>query len=244
MNRASDADPRSASASEIQPAPIKQRPLVYVVDDDRPARESVRALVHSMGLDCQTYPSAEQFLDEYQSGPGCVVTDQCLKGMSGADLQQELIRRNLFVPLIVVTAFAETSTTVELVRNGAVAVLEKPFSSEDLWKAIRLSLELDAEFRAHHELSAEYRRRLVTLTDAERDVLTFVIDGHSNKQIAHLLNVSLRTVENRRASVFAKTRTQSVAELIQFTYLAEGVDSPVRAVMERIQRNNDQQAPD
>lgn len=201
-------------------------PMVNVVDDDQLARDSVCALVKSMGIAVRSFDSAEAFLGEYQPGsPGCLVTDFRMRGMNGVELQQELIDREIFLPVILITAFARTATTVEVVQKGAVTVLEKPYVEDDLWEAIRKALSCDQEHRARVERLTESRRRLAELTEKERDVLELVMEGCANKQIARLLDVSIRTVENRKAALFDKTRTDSLAELIQLTIAAADSDA-------------------
>jgi two-component system response regulator FixJ len=200
--------------------------VVNVVDDDPLARGSVCALVKSMGVAVCPYDSAEAFLEAYQPGsPGCLVTDFRMPGMSGVELQQELINRGTFLPVIVITAFARTAMTVEVVQKGAVTVLEKPYADDDLWDAIRKALEYDREQRAIHQRMAVNRRRLESLTESENEVLKLVMGGLPNKQVAHVLDVSIRTVENRRAAIFEKTGSESLAELIQLKIAADGSQS-------------------
>ncbi len=198
-------------------------PVVHVVDDDPLARSSVCALVRSMGVAVCPHDSAEAFLAAYQPGsPGCLVTDFRMRGMSGVELQQELINRGTFLPVIVITAFARTAMTVEVVQKGAVTVLEKPYADDDLWDGIRKALEYDREQRADHQRTTASRHRLETLTESEREVLKLVMEGLPNKQIANSLDVSIRTVENRRAAIFEKTGTESLAELIRLKIAADG----------------------
>ena len=200
-------------------------PVVNVVDDDQLARDSVCALVKSMGIEVRSYDSAESFLEAYEPGsPGCLVTDFRMLGMSGVELQQELIDREIFLPMILITAFARTAMTVEVVQKGAVTVLEKPYAEDDLWDAIRKALSHDQEHRARVKQLSENRRRLAELTDKEREVLELVMEGRVNKQIARLLDVSIRTVETRKAALFEKTGTDSLAGLIQLTIAAAGWD--------------------
>jgi FixJ family two-component response regulator len=201
-------------------------PTVFVVDDDEQARKSVCALVGSMGIAAQSFASAEQFLDGYVPGsPGCVVADVCMVGMSGIELQEELASRNVFLPVIILTAYARTPLTVRAVQAGAVTVLEKPYEEDDLWNAIRKALAQDTEKRTEHQRREEIRRRLQQLTPDERKVLEMIVAGKLNKVIAKEMDVSIRTVENRRREVFAKMQVRSVAELVRLAIEA-GVDRP------------------
>ncbi len=189
---------------------------VYIVDDDPDARDSVEALVTSMGVRTRTFPSAEGFLQSYREGsPGCLVTDVRMLGMSGLELQDELKRRSIFLPVIVLTAFARTSVTIRAVKAGAVTLLEKPYEDDDLWDAIREALREDAARRARYESAQTVRRRIEQLTPAERQVMDYIVEGLPNKTIAGRLGVSLRTVEAHRHNVFRKMEADSVAALVK-----------------------------
>jgi FixJ family two-component response regulator len=175
--------------------------VVFVVDDDAPSRDAVCALVRSMQLRAEPLASAEEFLERYRSQPGCIVADLRMHGLSGVELQEELRRRGIAIPVIVVTGHAHTAAVVRAMRNGAVTVLDKPFDEEELWQAIRLGLAQDGERRRRRDETAEVRQRLSNLTDKERDVLQMIVAGRPNKAMANALGASLRTVENRRREV-------------------------------------------
>ena len=187
---------------------------VFIVDDDPHARESVRALVRSMGEPAITFPSAEDFLNRYENQPGCLITDYRMGGINGIEMQEELHRRGYNLPVIVVTAYARTQLTVQAMQNGAITLLDKPYDDDDLWQAIRQALATDARQRSHGEQLAMIRDRLDSLTDKERLVLDLMIQGNANKTMANELDVSLRTIENRRRSIFTKFEANSVAELV------------------------------
>ncbi len=188
---------------------------VYVVDDDPQARDSVCALARSMGVPTKNFPSAESFLDFYRGQPGCVVTDYRMTGINGLELQESLHKRGSEVPLIVVTAFARTSMTVQAIKNGAITLLDKPYDDDDsLWQAIRTALAEDDSRRRQKQECAEDQQRIENLSDKEREVLDLMLLGTSNKAMASKLDVSLRTIENRRRKVFSKIRVETVAELV------------------------------
>jgi len=200
-------------------------PTVFVVDDDELARDSVCALVRSMGILAESFCSAEDFLDHYVAGqPGCLVTDIRMLGMSGLDLQERLRELNIHMPVVVITAYANTPLTVRAMQAGAVTLLEKPCDDHELWDAIRKSLALDAEERASQEYRQELRGRIETLTPAQRKVMDLIVVGKANKVIAMELDVSIRTVEARRHEVFSKMRADSVAELVRLV-LEANLDS-------------------
>jgi len=195
---------------------MERGPIVFVVDDDEQARMSVCALVQSMGLRAKAFSSAEEFLASYhEAGPACLVVDVRMLGMSGLELQEELNRRNLLLPVIVLTAYARIPMTVRAIKAGAVTLLEKPYEDDDLWDAIRRALAHDAERRSEYERREEIRGRAGRLTSAERQVMEMVVQGKANKAIAKQLDISVRTVENRRREVFRKMQTDSVAELVR-----------------------------
>ncbi len=189
---------------------------VYVVDDDPAARDSVAALVESMGVQAECYSSAEDFLaafDPHQHG--CLVSDVRMMSMSGLELQQKLIEMGCPLPIILSTAYADVPLAVTAMSNGAVTVLEKPCRDHELWNAIRTALDRDLYER---EASQE-RRRLAelyaTLSPEERQVLEFLVEGAPNKTIATKLDVSVRTIETRRKQIFEKMQVRSLGALVR-----------------------------
>ncbi len=201
---------------------MERGPTVYVVDDDEQARNSVCALVQSMGLRAEAFASGEDFLaHDHTAGPGCLVVDVRMLGMSGLELQEELNRRSVLLPVIVLTAYARTPLTVRAIKAGAVTLLEKPYEEDDLWNAIRRALAQDSARRSEHERRREIRRRAEELTPAERRVMEMIVQGKPNKSIARQLDVSVRTVENRRREVFRKMQADSVAELVRIVIEAD-----------------------
>jgi two-component system response regulator FixJ len=199
--------------------------IVFVVDDDAQSRDAVCALVRSMGLRAEGFFSAEEFLDLYGDQPGCVVADLRLLGLSGVELQEELRRRGLAIPVIILTAHAHTAAVVRAMRNGAVTVLDKPLNEDDLWQAVRTALGRDADQRRNRQEIAGVRRRFDSLTDKERDVLRMIVAGRPNKAMANSIGASLRTVENRRREVFSKLGVRSVAELVALSLKVKGDDN-------------------
>jgi two-component system, LuxR family, response regulator FixJ len=191
-------------------------PTVFVVDDDEDARDSVCSLVRSMGIGALPFPSGEAFLASYvDAGPGCLVTDVRMAGMSGIELQEKLCQRNISLPVIILTAYARTRVTVRAMAAGAVTLLEKPYDEDELWDAIRKALARDAERRADVQRRREIRQGVEQLTPGERAVMDLIVQGLPNKVIARKLDLSVRAVENRRRAVFAKTQTDSVAGLVR-----------------------------
>jgi two-component system, LuxR family, response regulator FixJ len=201
---------------------MSSKATVFVVDDSEPARKSVCTLVRSLGLPAEAFASAEEFLTRYVPGhPGCLVTDVRMLGMSGLDLQERLIERGISLPVIVLTAYPQTRTTVRALKAGAVTLLEKPYDEEELWDAIRIALAHDAERRSGIELRQEIQGRAAKLSPAERSVMTMIVQGLPNKVIAKRLNISIRTIESRRHEVFEKMQVESVAELVRIVIVGK-----------------------
>ena len=201
--------------------------IVYIVDDEADARDSLEALVRSMGVQTMAFESAEGFLEGFSpSAFGCLVTDHRMVGMNGIELQERLAEAGISLPVIIVTGHANTPMTVRAVKGGAITVLDKPYRDTELVAAIRAGLEKNAEDRnrcleADHV--REFAERLATLTPKERQVLDFMVDGLANKVIAKRMDVSVRTIENRRQQIFVKTGTTSLAVLVRLFVEARGI---------------------
>jgi two-component system response regulator FixJ len=196
-------------------------PTVFVVDDDPAMQRSLRWLIESVGLRVTTYGTAEQFLAEYdRRRPGCLVLDVRMPGMSGLDLQDELARRDVSIPTIVLTGHAEVAMAVRAVKAGAVDFLEKPFSHQQLLDRIRQAVELDRQAREASSRRAGVLERVRHLTTREREVMELVVAGKANKEIAAELGLSPKTVEVHRAHVMEKMNVESLAELIRVALVA------------------------
>ena len=196
--------------------------LVFIVDDEPSSRQAIESLVRGRGLHAEALSSTAELLSRYRGEPGCVVTDLAATVSEGDDVQVELKRRGWSIPVIALTAGAPTAAVVRAMRNGAVTVLDKPCSENDLWQAIAEALALDLERRRHREEMAGIRARFASLSDKERDVLRMIVSGRPNKAMANALGASLRTIENRRREVFSKLGVRSVAELVTLTLKFEG----------------------
>jgi FixJ family two-component response regulator len=191
--------------------------MVYVVDHDDAARGAIESLLSErLKVEIKSFGSAEGFL-EYHDGRtrGCVVAEFKLMGMQGLELQDQLNSRELFLPLVFVSGSADVDATVRAMRNGAVSVLQKPWQDEELVDAVAEGIHLEAKLREARFLRQASRRRLARLTSQEREVLDLVMLGKSNKQISYAMDVSLRTIERRRQSIFSKTNTSSAVELAE-----------------------------
>jgi len=200
---------------------------VFVVDDDTAARESVSSLVSPMGMPTRTFASAEDFLKIVsQANYGCVVTDLRLTGMSGVELKAQLNAREIKLPTIILTGYADVKVAVHAMQLGAVTLLEKPAGGIELWDAIRMALERDEQRRIENESQRDLQRRMQSLTEKERQVMELIVAGLPNKTVARRLDVSLRTVEARRKAVFDKLGARSLALLVQLVMQAGGIPEP------------------
>ena len=205
---------------------MSQAATVFVVDDDPAARQSVSALVESMGLAVESFESAEAFLAVCDStSAGCLVTDYRMLGMSGLELQEALVRDNISIPVIVITAYADVPLAVRAMKRGAITLLEKPCHENELVANIRRAIEMDTTTRHQSERSRQTRQRIASLSDGERAVMKLLIEGKMNKNIAKELDLGLRTVELRRHQIMKKMQVDSVAELVRLVMEAGAADS-------------------
>jgi two-component system response regulator FixJ len=195
---------------------------IYVIDDDSAAREAVAELVRTLGLEVRDYASAEDFLKSYSGHrPACIVADLRMLGMSGLEMLLELRRRGLTIPVIILTAHADTPTTVQAMKNGAFTTLDKPCRDSELWETIRNALHADIKHCEEDQRRREILQRIDSLNQAERIVLQHLLAGDPHKAIAHRLNIGLRTVETRKQSLFQKMQVDSIAELVKLIIFAD-----------------------
>lgn len=189
-------------------------PTVFVVDDDRSLRRSLQALLEAAGLSVETYASAREFLERYDPRrPGCMVLDVRLRGSSGLDLQEELRRLRVPVPIIVLTAYGDVPTSVRALKGGAFDFLQKPYPPKELLARIRAALETDRQARAVAAQRDVIADSIARLTQRERQIMDLLALGHSSKEIAATVKISVRTVEGHRRVVLRKMGVSSVAHL-------------------------------
>ncbi len=195
---------------------------VFVVDDDQAMRNSLKWLISSVGLPVEVFASADDFLRGHQSGrPGCMLLDVRMPGMSGLELQEVLGEKGITLPVIIITGHGDVPMAVRAMKAGAIDFIEKPFNDEMLLEGIRRALNLDERQRHAHLERAEVSARLAQLTPREHEVMSMVTDGKSNKEIAHELGVSAKTVEAHRARVMEKMQAGSLAELVRMALLCQ-----------------------
>jgi RNA polymerase sigma factor (sigma-70 family) len=197
-------------------AMAQQQPTIVVIDDDPSIRKSLDNLFRSVGLDVELFGSPQEFLQSKRPDrPGCIVLDVRFPGRSGLDMQREMAAANTPLPIIFITGYGDIPMSVRAMKAGAVEFLTKPFRDQDLLDAVGLALERDRARRAKEERLAELRARFDTLTARERQVLSLVIAGRLNKQIAGELGVSEMTVKMHRRQVMRKMQALGLAQLVR-----------------------------
>jgi FixJ family two-component response regulator len=191
-------------------------PIVFVVDDALAVREAVTSLLGSVGLRVQTFGSARDFLGHPRpDAPACLVLDVRLPGLSGLDLQRELADIGSTIPIVFISGHADIPISVQAMKAGATEFLTKPFRDQQLLDAVQAAIDRDREQRARMAEIAILRNRYESLTPREREVLTLVVTGLRNKQIASRLGTSEITVKAHRHQVMHKLKANTVVDLVR-----------------------------
>jgi FixJ family two-component response regulator len=191
-------------------------PKVFIIDDDPSARQGLTRLVRAAGMRAESFASAKDFLaSELYSGTGCIVLDVQMPDMTGPELQDELSEAEYCMPIIFLSGHSDVPTTARTMKKGAVDFLTKPVDRDDLLAAIRVSLAKDAENRSLLADKESIYEKIKLLTPREHEVMTHVIAGMRNKQIAYELAISEETIKIHRGRVKQKLGVVSVADLVR-----------------------------
>src|SRR5678816_2011437 len=184
--------------------------VVFVIDDDASMRDAVSRLLNAVGLTVQTFASAREFLaGRLPDVPGCVVLDVRLPGLSGLDLQREMVERGIHIPVIFITGHGDIPMSVQAMKAGAVEFLTKPFRDQDLLDAVRSGIQRDRKGRKERSEVARIREDLGQLTSREREVMSLVVGGFLNRDVAHQLGTSEITVKVTRRTLMQKMKATS-----------------------------------
>lgn len=193
-----------------------EKQTVFIVDDDLAIRHAMSLLLRSVGLESETFATADDFLERCDGySAACLVLDIRMPGLSGLELQQRLLELGVSIPIIFITGHADVPMAVEAMQNGAVAFIQKPFTDDELLESISEAMISGDHERRKQETRSRIDARRQTLTPREREVMDLVVTGKANKVIAFELGVSQRTVEVHRARVMEKMQARSLADLVR-----------------------------
>jgi FixJ family two-component response regulator len=202
------------------PPSASEQPVVLVVDDDHSLREALGSLMRSVGLRVELYGSAQSFLQaELPTAPTCLVLDIRMPGQSGLDLQAELVREDIRIPIIFITGHADVPMSVKALKAGAVDFLTKPFRDQDLLDAVGAALDRACRQRAAERRLSDVRACFEALTPREKQIMTHVVEGLMNKQIAHELGVTEITVKIHRGNMMRKMGAKTLPDLVRMAGL-------------------------
>jgi two-component system response regulator FixJ len=202
---------------------------VLLVDDDPALRDSLKVLLEGAGFPVREFASARMLLDDPALGEGgCIIADIRMPDLDGLQLQEELTRRGVTLPVIVITGFGDVPLAVRALKAGAVDFLEKPFDGDAILESVARALALSSQNRDQVSLTRLAAERVAALTGREREVLEHLVAGRSNKVIAYELDISPRTVEIHRAHLMDKMAAKSLSDLVRMAIAARIAPAPPR----------------
>jgi RNA polymerase sigma factor (sigma-70 family) len=210
--------------------------VVYVVDDDASFRTAIERRLKKAGYEVATYPSAQHLLDRLpdQRGPGCILLDVRIPGLSGPELQGRLNELGSALPIVFLTGYADVQTTVQAIKAGADDFLTKPVSSDQLLTAIQRAMARHEAMRDTKSKLDMVRAHIASLTPREREVFELVVRGKTNKHVAHELGATARTIKAHRHRVMEKMQVQSLAELVSLAERVGILDASPSGMSEQV----------
>jgi FixJ family two-component response regulator len=221
LNEAAEIRLTPTRAPEDRGTAIPAEPVVFVVDDDLAACSTIRTVAGILNLRCEVFASGSDFLSRFdRCQSGCLITELKIPGIGGLQIQQRLAAERATIPIIFVSADASLPIAVRALRAGAFHFLLKPLHEQELWDAIQDAMAMDQEHRAAARCAEELAVRLATLTAKEELILQMIAGGNSNREMAKQLDVSVRTIEVRRAALMKKLALRSPEEMLRFALMA------------------------
>ncbi|AMM26338.1 response regulator transcription factor [Variovorax sp. PAMC 28711] len=202
-------------------------PLIHLIDDDRAVREGLALLIGTVGLRVQDWADPQAFMDGFdRTGVGAIVLDVRMPGISGLTVLDRLMAQGVDQPVIMLTGHGTVEMCRRAFKSGAAEFLEKPVDDEQLLEALQHAVRQHVRTRERSQADQSARERVAQLSEREREVLGFIVEGLTNKEIARALDLSPRTVETHRANLFAKLDCESLAQLIRrYAVLVDGAGS-------------------
>lgn len=193
----------------------KEKTIIHVVDDDHGIRAALNRLFVHAGYDARLYSSGADFIEKYDNSPGCVILDLAMPGLSGEQVLYEITSARFNLVVLILTGHATISTAVNLIKAGAVDLIEKPFDNEQLLDKVNKLLESAQSFFAKNILIADYQKRVSSLTPSERSVMELLLTGMTSQEIADHLHNSKKTIDIHRARVMKKMHATSLRDLLE-----------------------------
>ncbi|HLR29732.1 MAG TPA: response regulator transcription factor [Paenalcaligenes sp.] len=199
---------------------------IFIIDDDEAVRDSLRWLLEANGYQVKCYASAEAFLNSYDTNQLCVlIVDVRMPGMSGLELQEALLARDVNIPMVFITGHGDVPMAVSTMKKGAIDFLEKPFNEAELRTIVARMIDIAVEQYQREQERLQHEEILARLTAREQQVLERIVAGRLNKQIAGDLDISIKTVEAHRANIMEKLEVTTVADLMKIALAPTGEET-------------------